>query len=367
MKIGVITCHNALNHGARLQVYALSAYLESQGHQVTIIDYRPRYMTFNVKLLYWPGSSVKEWAKLFLHILRRRSLIKRHKNFEIYSNKFLKRSLIVYNDLTQLRENPPEADIYIAGSDQIWNVLLPNGSDRAYYLEFGKNDVLRVSYAASFSIPNVEDRFIPFLRQRLRNFDYISVRERSALNILEDLGVSGQKVVDPVFLLSKDEWIKKFIGSTDAEESYILVYDVMNCSRIRRIAEKLSKIRSCPIYSIGSYKLKYADKNFDTLPPDKFVELISNAKTVISNSFHATAFAMIFNKEFFVVNRSDGLNERMVDLLKEHGLLSRLIDDNFEEYNLNMEIDYREFNEKISAEIDQSKLFLRNVTLNIHE
>ena len=315
MRVCTITCQNADNHGARLQCYALVRYFQKQGHDVQVIDYRPGYMR-GPRLWYWPGASIKRWAKLFLQIPDRIRAVRRHHCFDKFSKKYIPLTR-VYNSIDELRQDPPEADMYVAGSDQIWNTTFPNGTDPGYYLDFGDKSVRRESFAASFATEDIVPSARDFVKDNLKRFDKITVREQSALKILEKLGYQGSLQDDPVFLLSAQEW-NEIADGTGEGENYVLVYDFYSDDEIKKEALAIAAEKGCEIYAICPKELPYADKNFVFSGPETFVSLIKNAAYVVSNSFHGTVFAMIYNVPFKVVNRPDGLNVRMHDLLERY-------------------------------------------------
>ena len=320
MKICTITCQNADNHGARLQCFALAYWLRKEGHEVEVIDYQPDYMR-GPKLWYVPRN-IKEFVKFFVRIPERLCAVKRHKVFSEFSQKYIPLTK-VYNNIDELRNDPPMADMYLAGSDQIWNPTFRNGTDPAYYLDFGPKNILRKSFAASFAVSSIEDvQKRLWIKDNLKRFDKITVREQSALKILKDLGYDGVLQDDPVFLLNREEWNKvldleeswKELGIKD--EKYVLIYDFFLSNEIKSVALEYKKRNNCKIFSVCHKSLSYADKNFVYATPNDFVNLIKHACCVISNSFHGTCFAMIYNIPYIVVNRPDGLNVRMQDLLE---------------------------------------------------
>ncbi len=317
MRICTITCQNADNHGARLQCYALVRYLQKQGHDVQVIDYRPDYMR-GPRLWYWPGTSLKEWAKFFLRIPDRIRSVRRHRCFDEFSKKYIPLTRI-YNTIDELRQDPPLADKYIAGSDQIWNTTFRNGTDPAYYLDFGSKEILRESFAASFATSEIVPSARAFVKENLKRFDKITVREQSALKIVENLGYQCSLQDDPVFLLSAKEW-DEIVDRTGEGEKYVLVYDFYADEKIKKEALLIARERGCGVYAICSRELPYADKNFVYSSPETFVSLIKNSVCVISNSFHGTVFAMIYNVPFKVIDRPDGLNVRMHDLLERYNM-----------------------------------------------
>lgn len=315
MRICTITCSNTDNHGARLQTYALAKYLQNHGNDVTVIDYRPPYMDPSFRVFYWPGLSIKEWAKFFLRFPQRIRSKKRHKNFVAFSNKHIPLTEKVYHNVQDLREDPPCADVYIAGSDQIWNTFFPNGTDPAFYLDFGPKTIRRESYAASFATTELRPGTEDFVRTNLSRFDKVSVREKYGLTILEQLGISdGVQEDDPVFLLSAEKWMELSDGTGNGEH-YLLVYDFFSDLALKQKAKHVARSQNLQIFSISPFKQHYANKNFTIAGPETFISLIKNAHLVVTNSFHAIAFCAIFQREYVYVPRPDGLNERIEDLI----------------------------------------------------
>jgi hypothetical protein len=358
MRIKTITCHDVYNLGASLQAYALQRFLQEQGHDVAIIDYKPFYLSGHFKL--WNVSNPKFNKPLIKQLylcakLPGRLLALKRKNvFDHFTANFLKLTKR-YHNLEELQEDAPLADIYIAGSDQIWNTQFPNGNDAAFYLDFG--NARKISYAASFATNSLEEGSKNFVQTKLNNFNSISVREASGLKILDSIGFNGVQVVDPVFLIHRESWddIEDHSGEN---EKYILAYDFDKHGPIGVIAKRLSKLLKCKIYSIGPFRMHYAHRNFVNAGPDTFISLIKNSQCVLSNSFHASAFAMIYNKDFFVIEREDGLNQRMRDLLKKYSLLERIVSLSIGDEELQSSIDYSDVNEGINQDVKRSKSFL---------
>ena len=317
MKICTITCQNTVNHGARLQCYALVHWLQKQGHEVEVIDYRPA-RSRNKKLWYKPKSSLQDWLKLIIQYPSRKKNLERRKIFDAFSKKYIPLTKQVYYSIKALRNNPPAADLYLAGSDQIWNTALPNGTDPAYYLDFGPSNIRRESFAASFGTDSLKPGTEFFVKEKLKRFDKITVREQSTLKILESLGLEGSQQEDPVFLLSSSEW-DEIIDGTGYGEQYVLVYDFYLGDDIKAEALRIAKEKGLKIYNVSHSSLSYADRNYVYVGPESFVSLVKNASYVISNSFHGTAFAIIYGVPFMVLDRPDGLNIRMHDLLERHG------------------------------------------------
>lgn len=359
MKIKTITCHDVYNYGASLQAYALQAHLESLGHDVEIIHYKPDYLSGHYKL--WTVSNpvfdkplVKQ-LYLLAKLPGRLMSLKRKKVFDEFTAKYLKLTRR-YNSYEELKADAPEADVYIAGSDQIWNTLFRNGRDAAFYLDFGKPDVKRISYAASFATLDVVPEYREFVKQELRGIDCISIREKTSLPLLASLGrPDGVAVCDPVFLLDKEQW-NNHLPKAKMSEKYLLVYLTDHSAEIESIAKAMAATHDWKIFVVGGLRTKYADKNFYNAGPFDFVRLIRDAQFVVSNSFHATAFSLIMEKEFCVVNRKERINERMKSVLADYGLDERMTSMFFEK--LLDDIDYQRVNIAKAKIVDESKQWL---------
>lgn len=361
MQIKTITCHDVYNHGASLQAYALQTCLESLGHKVEIIDYKPDYLSRYYSL--WSVDNpvydrlIVKQLYLVAKLPGRIMALKRKRLFDEFTKKYLKLTSIRYHSNEELKRNPPQADVYIAGSDQIWNTLFGNGRDAAFYLDFAPKTSKRISYAASFATEDVVEEYKPFVRKMLQNFDVISIRERCSLPLLKTMGwADGVAVCDPVFLLSKAQWESR-IPQQQIKERYLLVYDTEFSNQLKRIAQRIAKKKDLKIYNVSGSRIGYADKELWASGPLDFVRLVRDAEYVISNSFHASVFSMIFERDFCVVNRSEGINERMKSLLMSYNLVDRLVAD-YSAPLLNS-IDYRTVNPLLQKDIDDSKSFLK--------
>lgn len=368
MNIKTITCHDVYNYGASLQAYALQEYLTSQGHNVEIIDYKPDYMRIHYDFWYVPHNShyyqIAMKSKVIRFMLccyfapKRFATYGRKKKFDIFTKKFLHLTRR-YNSYEELSKDAPKADLYIAGSDQIWNSILPNGKDPGYFLQFGCEETKRIAYAASFGIPEVAEEHRIQMVKWLKDFNAISVREKSALQILDTLDAKGINVVDPVFLLTKEQW-SAFAGEERAyKNKYILVYDIdLDNEDIKKEAERLNKMYNYKIVAVNALrKCPYAQINIKNAGPQEFLNLIKNAEFVISNSFHATSFSIIFNRPFATFYKKKNIS-RMSDLLQYVNIPGSL-NPTEPKYNFN----WNEINKRLNAMLQDSYLFLTENTL----
>lgn len=363
MKIKTITCHDVYNVGASLQAYALVKYLRNLGHQVEIINYKPLYLEhYQLTGVSNPRydkpvlREIYQLLKLPGRIIARRS--KRKKNFDFFTEKYLPRTSKTYSSIDELKTDTPEADIYIAGSDQIWNPLFENGKDPSFFLQFAANNSKKISYAASFAVDELTKEDSERMKEWLKILNAISVREKSGVQLLSKMGLHGIQVCDPVFLLERTAWEKLAICPRD--KRYLLVYDFDNNPEIQKIAGELAKKRDLKIISV--FPMEGADEIYMDMGPLEFLGTILNADTVLSNSFHATAFSLIFQKDFFVVNRNESINTRMRDLLESVGLSTRLIKYS-DDINYTTTLEWERAEQLLAKIIEKSKQFLDEVII----
>lgn len=334
MKIGIITFNSAHNYGAVLQAWALQEYLKGDGHEVEIINYRLP-ATDNLYKLYKPRNPFKRGklnkAVHLLQYLKKMKLepnkTRKYREFERFINHTLNttEAITKYPDLNKANF---DYDIMIAGSDQIWNGGLTKGVNPAYLLSFGKEEIKRVSYAASIGrdeIPEVEHTLFS---RYLRNFDYISVREekaKEAISKLTDKEISV--VLDPTLLLNR-EMYDKLKKDPKVNQDYIYVHNVhikKVDKRLNRMAEEMSKRTGLPIiHNREDYDFTNELKKFTNGSPEEFIGYIANAKYVIANSFHATVFSIIYERDFITIPHFQN-PERMRHLLDSLGIVNHMI------------------------------------------
>ncbi len=357
MKIKTITCHDVYNVGASLQAYALQEYLKSLGHDVKIIDYKPDYLSKHYRLDIVGNPKYNKPLLRQLYLLAklpgRLYMLPCKEAFDRFTAKYLDLTRR-YTSNEELKREPPEADVYFAGSDQIWNTAFQNGRDPAFYLDFAPDNTMRASYAASFATEDVLEEWKPKVRELLTGMDAISVREKSGLRIAEELGVpDAVQVLDPVFLLDRSIWTS-IEGPLKHTKPYILLYDFDHEPGLVQFARRLAKENGWEVYSVLT--CSDCDRCFSREGPLTFISLVHHAEFVVSNSFHATAFSLIFQKNFIVFDRKEKINTRMRDMMSLVGLESCMYS-NGETGNL-ADIDYRMVNAKLNEEVKKSKEFI---------
>lgn len=366
-KIKTITFSNAHNYGAVLQAYALQEVLSKNGNDVEIINYKDKIIGSQYKVIKFNKNVIASFIKniVFFPIN-----IKRFWNFRKFEKEMLNLTQKKYKSEEELKEYSPEADVYITGSDQVWNSHTTLGLKDSYTLNFGKSNVKRLSYAASIGNLIIKEQEIDAYRKKISKLDYISVREEDAKNILTPIiNKDIEVVLDPTLLLTKEEWeknIEKF-NIRKEKEKYILAYVVQPDQEYIKIVNELSEREKIKVihFAKTNRKIKNVRRRAYTDGPLEFISLIRNAEYVVCTSFHATVFSIIFNKKFFVVpHRKTG--SRVTNLLKKLGIEKRAVNsvDEFNSLNYDENINYELVNRKIEVERQKSITWLNNAINN---
>lgn len=373
-KVGIITIHNSPNYGACLQSYALYKYIVNQGLECELIDLkRPIHKGYvespDFKPYYIHKLSIWEKAKgVARRILKPQSVSKESTNpkriakFDDF-NKEIKLSTPYYS-IDSLYENPPLYDVYISGSDQLWNPEQPFPIE-PYFLTFVKNrKAKKISYASSIGISSLESRQIEDFTRWLSSYDAISVREPDAAKILQPhLKQKIEIVADPTFLLDIDEW--RLLAHDYKERGYILCFMLGFQPPLLNEVLRISNSTGKKLVVIGQRGVP-KDKRYtliDDAGPKEFLGLIKCADCVFTDSFHGTVFSILLGvKNFFsYVARSNRRASRLETLLSSFGYLDRIIrNDDFSKVDvlLNQGINIEEQKAIVEAESKESRKFL---------
>lgn len=352
MRILTLTTYEGYNYGASLQAYALQHFLKLQGHDTAIIRFEPEYLMRYYAFWYVNPDSrlnANPITRMLYRIMKwgqRRTTLKRKRVFDYFNHQILTETEQKWSSSEMLMHDPPKADLYLCGSDQIWNVLYEAGRDPVFYLEFVKEGK-KASYAASFSFLDLPKEHFVRIQRSLQKFDAVSVRELQGKELVKKMGVDAAWVLDPVFLLSVSEWDSLINRNEilsyepcDIKEKYLLIYDFEGNAKLKEFAINYSRRHNLKIFAITDrFPLCYADKNFKNAGPVDFIRMIKGCDCFISNSFHGTAFSIIFHKPFFVFNREKAkVNSRMQSLLQLFGLEDRIVvDENEKSYSIDWE------------------------------
>lgn len=364
MKIGILTFHCAHNYGAMLQCYALQEHLVSMGHSVKVINYQPTYLLKPYNVFDIDRIFSKNVFKMIKNILRELLLlpkrIRRHRAF----NHFLSKRIYM-SKLCDKHTITDDFDVYIFGSDQIWNPKITNGVDGMYFgcFPFPKGQKRYISYAASLGLDTIDSLLGESLKVNFKSIDHISVREETMVKLLMPYTNKPIKVVlDPTLLVSKIVWDK--LSDNVKRRNYVLVYQVREDPNTIEFAKHIARQLNADIVKLVAWvKRKKGKGENASASPEDFVSYIKHASCVVTTSFHGTAFSVIFNKPFYCLKLGDGCDNRSNSLLSALKLDNRMIDKN--ERPTFSPIDYSFSNEKLEQMRNESNSFLSLSLKNI--
>lgn len=381
--IALINFHFAHNYGAVLESLSLKTILEKLGYSVQVVDYQPYYQKQYYieypnpfKAAYWRfkgewdcslGQRLIKAIKWGLVTVRNYKFSKQRHEMKNAFYPFVRKHFNLtekYDSLGSLKKNPPIADIYICGSDQIWNPKVTFGLDPAYYLDFGSSQVTRVAYAISPCAALDTYFFKDELSKLLVNFKAISLREVEKKEELEDIYRKPIDIcIDPTLLLEADDF-RPFEEDIKESERYILVYAFTDHDN--------TAIKAALNMAKEKYNLKVIDISYEKIDwtqsverkyavtPGEFLSLFKNASFIVTNSFHGTAFSIIYQKQFVCVPKK-GTEHRMIELMRKLGAGDNLIIDNFQSIKT---IDYVQLNYYLANYRNESMRFLKQSLIN---
>lgn len=306
MKIGILTFHWATNYGAILQAFCLQEFLCEQGHEVEIINYKPKRYDFSwIQYL----KSPRRLKNL------RKDLISRKKETLLVSfrKKYLNQTKRYYST-EELQKANLDYDLFISGSDQVLNPFYTAKGEgkptSAYYLSFAPKDARRIGYAVSFGCVQYPEQAALYASEWIQDFDAIGTRENTGLNILHQLGFNGQSSVvpDPTILYGRKLYEALGVSVPIDKQPYICVYMLRREIRL-------------------DGHVKYIDETKLPINMHEWLSTISSAKGLITNSYHGMIMAILAHVPFVVLletGKAGGMNDRFSTLLSKLGLNERI-------------------------------------------
>lgn len=358
MKIGIITFWNSQdNYGQQLQYYALQTYLEKYDCNVFLIKYLPRY-SFIRKLKMFMAS--------IIFFRKKSSVIER--GFVEFREKYFHTTNKVYSSWKELDFDPPIADCYICGSDQIWNpVDYPNKNTKPWFLDFGNDKIRRVSYAASFGQSQFSQDIINFIAPMLAKLNAVSVRETTGIHICKKANRNDAiRVLDPTLLLNVDDYVK-ISDKMDYHKPFILGYFLNIGSEFNSIwkiikdyveSEK-KDFKVIPSHQAETF-IPYEKYFYPTI--HQWINAYYKADEIFTTSFHGVVFSLIFHKPFvafLLKNKCGKMNDRIFSLLSDLNLEDRIFDvDVALCKQIKQKIDWLVVDEKMNALREHSKIFI---------
>lgn len=367
MKIGIITWFHYENYGTKLQAVALQRYLRKEGHHVELINFKLSDV-LNV-------HNKRKKVSLFIRVLDKfkyellKYELKRNENeIECRSKKF-EEIISKYCFTTREIKSDEEYikvcnsfDMLIFGSDQIWN---PKWWHKYYYADFNEIYTKRIAYAPSMGVNYIPEEQVSDYQRSLVRFSHLSARETQGSKIIQDItGIETVTVVDPTLLLTYQDW-NEIAGESKESDPYILCYYLKDnknhWSAVRKYAKK--KKMNLVVVPQEGFSFLQSGTIESTAGVDEFLALIRDAKMVLTDSFHATVFSLIFQKNFVVFERAKSeecldQNSRIYNLLTELGLDSRIVKYNSSEIEDFGNITYDDVTGKLYELIKKSEEYL---------
>lgn len=364
MKIRMMTFHTPKNYGAVLQAYALQTYLKGFCDDVKIVDYNTPKLQKRYPLVSKP-SSLKEFLLTVISLFYLPKKINKYRCFDNFAKQHLDLTER-YRSTEELYNNPPDCDLLITGSDQVFNPNRCSAERQAFYLNFGGKDIKKVSYAASFGVPSIPKEKQQEISLYMEKLDALSVREERGVDIIKLIsGKNAIEVLDPVFLLNSASWEDICEEYGALPKRYLLYYRLLNANNGDPVVKELANRLGLEIVVITDNVRKKVDSRYilRDVGPSQFLWLYSNASFVVTNAFHGTAFSIVFKKQFVFCDENQRTQERSANLLKKLGLEGRMLPRTIKDLLFD-KIDYEMVYVKLNAYIDSSKEYLQSVINN---
>lgn len=373
MKIALLSFIHNTNYGGALQVYALEQAIEARYPEVECeyLDYQRDSLRIEIqwgfkrlRSCFHKGGSASDTSikKLFAAgvemIKGRMHPVKPNDSREQYEQFWHLSSYSRPLRKKQLASTAKEYDAFLVGSDQVWNPKLTQ-LDTTYLLDFVSEDSLKYCYASSFGLAELPEVCIKPYSRYLAKFSMLSSREKTGVELIRKMtGKQARRVLDPVFLLSKEEWlsVSKTIDQSEAQ-GYVLVYMIGESQNLIEAAKAYAQKQKWRLKLITNG----GSEENGAIGPAEWLGYFAHSSFVYTNSFHGTAFSIIFNKEFRTEITVDehfaSMSSRVVDLLE----LFRLEDRLFSEHDNDLIIDYEHVNRLLKEEIDKSYEYLDDI------
>lgn len=355
----IITWVTYNNFGTFLQAYALQKYVIRQGWDNYILD-DSSMIEVNTSWEY----KIKKALMRVLQINFRKYEKSRECASSMF-NEFKRKNLIIDSESSNMQSLNAKYDVFICGSDQIWNpYLLENPNVGFYYASFTRKK--KIAYAPSIGVYEVPQQYKEKLKELTSGFNFLSAREQQGVDILRELtGEKVVKVVDPTLLLDVNQWDKLLPKSSPCKEEYILAYFLTPNPIFINVANNFAKRHKLKLKLFLTNKRYYGYCcDLITAGPTEFLHYVREAKYLFTDSFHGSIFASIFNTQFFTFRRFNDIaqsqNSRVENLLEMMGINERLLgEDNCDEVNNLPDIDFARIDANLVPYIEQSKEFLK--------
>lgn len=328
-KIGILTYHRAINYGAVLQCMSLYSTLKRMGHDVEVIDYRPKAIEKYRMYFRWKDfMHSKGVQKKIRYLLSCITLICSRKKTVRKFDAFLHDNILLSSIVTSVNDVPTYYDVIFFGSDQIWNPEINEGVDEVYLGQMHKGHAKFFTYAVSIGrLDLIRNDIANVYKRYLHSFDGLSVREYATQSFLkEEFSMDSKVVCDPSLLMTKEEYEKMAVRPKD--EGYVLLFNMDGNPNALDFANNVSRqigVKVVRIAAVNNPFHHYHCEMRAELSPIEFLGYIKHAECIVTNSFHVTSFSLIMQKNFYVLLKENN-NERVKTILSVVGLEDRLVD-----------------------------------------
>lgn len=377
MKVGILTVHRLPNFGSVLQTYALYQSIRSLGHDCEIIDYIYPNKWHIEKGCFHPGKEpLRRRVAEFLGF-RPRNFLKLMNDFMISTMKMSKR----YPTFESIHQDPPVYDIYVSGSDQLWN-WNTMFMDTTFMLDFVPDTKPRISFSTSIAQKTIPEEYQEQYHQNLSKYKAISVREKNGQVLLKELfGIDAELIQDPTLLLDGKQWEKlgeKAQFKTTIPDSYILCYPLgytfNPAIKMKELLDRLQHIYSCPVIMLNNYIKDYTGNVFhfaknQSIGIPEIIWLFKHATVIATSSFHGTAFSANLGKPFYsLIEKIGQPDDRISSFLHSIGLSSQLVtlDTDIQEIT-SCNYDIEKVRNSLLKNREESLSFLKKYLADSHE
>ena len=364
MKVGIITWCCYRNFGTFLQAYALQSFLRKNGYDVELLnDYQysvKQPLSLKIKI------AIKDYIKQFFFPKLFKSVKKDRESYILYES-FKKKYLYIDYQVASLHDVDQRYDAFVCGSDQIWN---PGGFKRNgneyYFASFASKP--KIAYAPSIGVKSIPSEYKERFSELISDFSFISVREKTAVNAMKDVIEKPiEVVVDPTLLIDRKDWFQLIDNNLNKQQDkYLFLYLLTFNQEYISAAYDYAQLHNLKVRIVKACGVNLHIDEAEPAGPLEFLNMIAGASYVMTDSFHAAIFSMIYNKAFVVFKRFKdndvvSQNSRVENLLGKVGLKERLIDENHLEFiDALTDIDFGQVDHLIKREIQDSQQYLIN-------
>ena len=362
-KVQVITRHTPINYGSLLQSIATQKIFEACDCQCQIIDYfrtDEEYDKIEKTIL----KNKKSWnSNLFKRAvylaLRVPASVHAGNKFRAMQKKYLNLTER-YSSNEELKNNIKEADYYVTGSDQVWGKIACGEYDTSYFLDFVKDDNKKIAFASSMGHATKTSEEEKLFIDSIRKYKHVAVREDSVVEYFKSIGIEAKQVLDPTLMLNAEDWRK--LESSKSEGRYVLIYQIHNDKKLGKYAKEYAKKKGLPLIRVSqNFHQILREGKFKYVPDvSEFLSLIDNADTLVTDSFHGTAFAINLNTDFVEILPNTNTGSRNQSILRLLNLSDRIVNDMNDFSICNTNIDYTSVNKILDDERTKSFEVLNN-------